>query len=136
MNTDIFTVIGGVVTGVGSISAVIAAIPVVKEWVLPKLSQQESDIIKLAISNKEYPYTILFVCGLCMKAYVQTPFKHDTTIHVSDEITTLLSKNLIKITYIQQGGPYMGDGQFIWLMLTQKGLRAANKCSKNTRIAP
>ncbi|GAL33618.1 hypothetical protein JCM19240_2314 [Vibrio maritimus] len=116
-----------VVTIIAMVAAVIAAIPIVKGWLPIKLSDKEREILLLAKGDDSYPFMILFVCGTGKGAYVQTPFKHDSTIYVSDEMASLTCKKLLKVAFLRKGGDYPGDGQFVWYMLTQKGIKLLNK---------
>ncbi|EKH9212681.1 hypothetical protein ACVT98_26680 (plasmid) [Vibrio campbellii] len=115
-----------IVTIIAMIAAVIAAVPIIMDWLPPPLSNKERDVLLLASSDNSYPYMILFVCGIG-KAYVQAPFKHDTSIYISDELATLVRKNLIEIVFSRDGGSYIGDGQFIWYVLTKKGIKTLNR---------
>ncbi len=81
-----------IVTIIAMVAAVIAAIPIVRDWLPIKLSDKERDVLLLAKVDDGYPYMILFVCGLSKRSYVQTPFKHDSNIYVSDEIASLTCK--------------------------------------------
>ncbi|MUL03000.1 hypothetical protein GNP89_12465 [Aliivibrio fischeri] len=119
------------VTIIAMIAAVIAAIPTAIGWLPTKLSNKERNVLLLAKGDSGYPYMILFVCGITKKAYVQTPFKHDTTTYISDELVSLTCKKLIKVAFLREGGAYSGDGQFVWYMLTRKGIDVLNKISKS-----
>ena len=116
-----------IVTIIAMVAAVIAAIPIVRDWLPIKLSDKERDVLLLAKVDDGYPYMILFVCGLSKRSYVQTPFKHDSNIYVSDEIASLTCKKLINVAFLRQGGDYVGDGQFVWYMLTQEGIKVLNR---------
>lgn len=111
---------------IAAIAAVISAIPEVRRWFPIKLSKKELEILKLAKPNNSYPNIIFYGCGTG-KPYVQTPYKHNTSIYVTNEITTLLGKNLLSQVHIQPIGPYVGDIHLVWLMLTKKGLQALRK---------
>ncbi len=118
---------------VAAIAAVVGAYPVIKNALPMKLSKKEEDIIRLAVMNDNYPCTLLFVVG-GGRPYVQSPFRHETNIKVTSEITTLLSKGLINIIQIQQENSYIGTHKFIWLLLSEKGLRVAYRIKGTKKV--
>ncbi|ENP0827525.1 hypothetical protein [Vibrio parahaemolyticus] len=129
MTVNILTTLGALTALTGTIAAVISAIPVIKRWRLPQISDKESKVLRLGVSENSYPYTILFVCGIA-KPYVETPFQHKTKVVVSDEVATLLEKELIHILQTETRRDHtLGNYTFIWLMLTQRGLQVMNKLS-------
>ncbi|MDF4820320.1 hypothetical protein ABK988_22585 [Vibrio parahaemolyticus] len=123
MNFDIISLGLGLIA---AIAAVISAIPEVRRWFPVKLSKKELEILQLAKPNNSYPNIIFYGCG-AGKPYVQTPYEHKTSIYVTNEITVLLGKKLLSQIHVQPIGPYIGDIQLVWLMLTKKGLRALKR---------
>ncbi|MGR5298474.1 hypothetical protein ACPV5U_23640 [Vibrio mediterranei] len=116
-------------TLIAAIAAVISAAPIIRNWLPIRLTKKEYDVLQLADLNSQYPNTILYAHG-AGRAYAQAPFKHDTTIYTSDEIMNLLSKKLLVQIHTQQIGSYIGEGTFIWFMLTDKGLVTLRKQKK------
>lgn len=125
LQVKVADIVLGAISLIAAIAAVISAIPTVKDWLPPKLTKKERDILRLALADDKFPNTICFVCG-AGKAYVQTPYKHRSNIPVESEVSRLISKGLlIHIdSELKQG---LLNYKLIWLMLTEKGIRAAKR---------
>lgn len=118
----------GIVLGlISSVAAVIAAIPIIQGWRSPSMSDSEKAVLRIALSNAEYPGIIQYwVHALADRngPHVSAPYMQNH-INVTDEILRLRDINLISA---MDRMPNQHEA-CIWYQLTAKGYRVAKGLS-------